>query len=48
MVELKTAESKTEVNAESIKKLYNIGYRNFIATDYVEAADALQEVCRWK
>ena len=47
MVEIKPVETK-EVTAESIKKLYNIGYRNFIASDYAEAADALQEVCRWK
>ena len=45
MVEIET---KKEVSAEDIKKLYNIGYRNFIAGDYSEAADALQEVCRWK
>lgn len=31
-----------------VKKLYNMGYRNFIAGDYSEAADALQEVCRFK
>lgn len=30
-----------------VKKLYNMGYRNFIAGDYSEAADALQEVCRF-
>ena len=33
---------------EEVKKLYNMGYRNFIAGDYSEAADALQEVCRYK
>ena len=47
MVEIKDQKPE-EVTAESIKKLYNIGYRNFIASDYSEAADALQEVCRWK
>ena len=36
------------VTEEHIKKLFNIGYRNFIAGDYPEAADALQEVCRFK
>jgi len=35
------------VTEEHIKKLFNIGYRNFIAGDYPEAADALQEVCRF-
>ncbi|CAG5095498.1 Oidioi.mRNA.OKI2018_I69.XSR.g14213.t2.cds [Oikopleura dioica] len=36
-----------EITEEAIKKLFNIGYRNFIAGDYPEAADALQEVCRF-
>ena len=36
------------VTEEHIKKLFNIGYRNFTAGDYPEAADALQEVCRFK
>jgi len=49
MVEINETEKPTEgtVTAEEIRKLYNIGYRNFIAGDYSEAADALQEVCRW-
>ena len=44
--ESKVAESG--LTPEEVKKLYNMGYRNFIAGDYPEAADALQEVCRYK
>jgi hypothetical protein len=36
------------LSQEEVKKLFNLGYRNFIAGDYSEAADALQEVCRHK
>jgi len=48
MVEIDNEKETTPITAGAIKKLYNIGYRNFIAGDYSEAADALQEVCRWK
>jgi nuclear autoantigenic sperm protein len=37
----------TGLTENDVKKLYNMGYRNFIAGDYAEAADALQEVCRY-
>ena len=40
--------AETTVTQEEIKKIFNQGYRNFIAGDYTEAADSLQEVCRWK
>ena len=42
------AQEATGLTAEEVKKLYSMGYRNFIAGDYSEAADALQEVCRFK
>ena len=40
--------AESGLTIEEVKKLYNMGYRNFIAGDYPEAADALQEVCRYK